>query len=475
LDCFGSRPALLDGIDRIISVSAAHFRAVEMGQMSLFGMHTGVSEEITLPLVTGEISRRELLSWEKDLIGLYVSDHPLSPVINELTQAVSHFSAQLSEVAANERVRVAGMIIRIRHHQSKAGKPMGFVAIEDLQGTIELVIFPSIWAKFSDLIVPDGIILVEGRADTSGAEPKVLVDSITTDFSMTVPLESASKNEKAPDKNRPSYSSDAAKPSANKSANQQNSKLVKQRFDETASQRIGKSVNQQANPSEDQKQNDPENAPATDISVEDDYPASAFEDMPEADDEMPPAPEPPPDWELYATPEPSLAVIAASMFAEGGSPQPAAESSETAQLASEAKQSDEAQLASNEPRAVMVEAILEPPNEIASEKPIDRPIVLPPYLVPPAVARGSEQVQMVTVVMRASGDKTRDVLRLRRIHGTVMSFPGNDRFAFHVFERNRGYLLEFPNFTTGICADLIAKLQLLVGSENVRVEPITFQ
>jgi hypothetical protein len=64
---------------------------------------------------------------------------------------------------------------------------------------------------------------------------------------------------------------------------------------------------------------------------------------------------------------------------------------------------------------------------------------------------------------------------MRRIYGIVSSYPGNDRFAFHVFERSRGYLIEFPNFTTGWCPELIQKLNFLVGSENVRVEPITFQ
>lgn len=96
------------------------------------------------------------------------------------------------------------------------------------------------------------------------------------------------------------------------------------------------------------------------------------------------------------------------------------------------------------------------------------------YLVSPIRPEGGGSIYMITVVLRASGDKTRDVLRLRRIHGTIMSFPGNDRFAFHVFERGRGYLVEFPNFTTGMCNDLVSKLRMLVGTDNVRVEPITF-
>ena len=82
---------------------------------------------------------------------------------------------------------------------------------------------------------------------------------------------------------------------------------------------------------------------------------------------------------------------------------------------------------------------------------------------------------MLTVVLRSTGDKTRDVLRLRRIHGIISSYPGNDRFAFHVFERGRGYLLEFPNDSAGINPELVQRLSSLIGSENVRIEPITFQ
>jgi hypothetical protein len=90
------------------------------------------------------------------------------------------------------------------------------------------------------------------------------------------------------------------------------------------------------------------------------------------------------------------------------------------------------------------------------------------YLAPEATSDG--EVKIVTVVLNASGDKARDVLRLRRVHGMASSYPGRDRFAFHVFERNRGYLIEFPNFTTGACQELVDRLRFLVGQENVRVE-----
>ena len=65
---------------------------------------------------------------------------------------------------------------------------------------------------------------------------------------------------------------------------------------------------------------------------------------------------------------------------------------------------------------------------------------------------------MLTAVLRSTGDKTRDVLRIRRIHGLVAATPGNDRFAIHVFERGRGYLMEFPNITVGLTKEIIEKL-----------------
>jgi hypothetical protein len=64
----------------------------------------------------------------------------------------------------------------------------------------------------------------------------------------------------------------------------------------------------------------------------------------------------------------------------------------------------------------------------------------------------------------------RDILLMRRIHGTLISYPGSDRFAFLMVESGRNYMLEFPNLTTGVCDLLIEKLSILVGSENVKIE-----
>ncbi len=82
---------------------------------------------------------------------------------------------------------------------------------------------------------------------------------------------------------------------------------------------------------------------------------------------------------------------------------------------------------------------------------------------------------MLTVVMRSLGDKERDILRMRRIYGMLISDPGPDRFAFYVIERSRGYRLEFPSDTTDLSDALRQKLESLMGAENVIIEPITIQ
>ncbi|MGC8857024.1 MAG: DNA polymerase III subunit alpha, partial [Anaerolineae bacterium] len=162
LDRFGNRAALLAAIERIISISTSHFRAAQAGQLSLFGETTGVTETIALPETT-EIDRREMLNWERELIGLYISDHPLTPYQPTLVKLVTHFSGQLAEAAHEEKVRVAGLITSIRPYQTKTGKPMGFVTLEDIQGNIELVLFSRTWGKYAAQIAVGQIIIVEGK------------------------------------------------------------------------------------------------------------------------------------------------------------------------------------------------------------------------------------------------------------------------------------------------------------------------
>jgi hypothetical protein len=83
---------------------------------------------------------------------------------------------------------------------------------------------------------------------------------------------------------------------------------------------------------------------------------------------------------------------------------------------------------------------------------------------------GANGRQQVTIEIKASGDKQRDALRMRRIHGLLTSYPGEDRFVFVVHEGTKRYMLEFPSSSTGYCDELEKELVTLLGKESVRVE-----
>jgi len=184
LDQFGARASMLASVDRVVAISSNHFRAADAGQMSLFGTSTGVVEEIHLPEVK-DVEKREMLNWERELIGLYISDHPLNEYQATLAQIVSYFSGQLAEAAHEEKVRVAGLVTAVRPYTTKTGKAMGFVSAEDIQGNLELVLFPRTWDKYREQMTVGQIIIVEGKVDQSNPPSKILVEVIKTEIKVT--------------------------------------------------------------------------------------------------------------------------------------------------------------------------------------------------------------------------------------------------------------------------------------------------
>ena len=457
LDRFGPRPALLAALDSILSVNASNFRAADSGQLSLFGAHTGVTEDIHLPKIVAEVSRREMLNWERELIGLYVSDHPLSPVMEALTQAVTHFAGQLNDASHGEKVRVAGMVTRIRNHQTKNGQQMAFATIEDIQGNIELVIFPRTWEKVQSLVQFDNIILVDGKVDNpEGTESKVLVDAVSSDLKVITAAEPASSSPWQPNAKVASLPVRAgplpvqAGPlKVGKLSSQSNYKPTVQK--PAANQSAGL-----APPARPEQGTVPEPRQAAET------PSPAYS----ADEEenLPPQPDNfAPGWE-YSEVVPGGFVLEA--------PQPPANPLPVAPLPVSPLPVTEPAPAMVEAPGAVIEALQESP---ASEPhiPIVQLVPKVPYILPPTFAVESDGSHMITVVMRSCGDKVRDNLRLRKAFGMLFSYPGNDRFAFLMYERNRGFRVEFPNFTTGLCPELIARLSELVGAENVLVETIT--
>ncbi len=433
LDAFGSRPALLAGLDLITSISGSHFRAADMGQMSLFGAHTGITEEIMLPKVPSEVSRREILNWEKELIGLYVSDHPLSPVIDLLTEAVTHFSGQLAEAAHEEKVRVAGLVTRIRPHQTKTGKMMGFVTLEDLQGNIELVVFPRTWEQYTEAFEVDRVLMIDGKVDAQSGDPKVLVDVVSTELKRVVAADAnGAPRPPAANENRPAPKA-PPRPAAR-----------------------------------------PLPGPARRVSEP--PPPDNWGDGPPPPDAFPP------DWRAQE-------VVPGGFVLEGQNlPSVQAPKADPPVEPAPAETEDVVTQPDVELPSVVVTPLIEATTSAApalqaiepAKAVLPEPPPLPeradlPYILSSAASYAGEDLHMITVVLRPGPDKVRDNLRLRQAYGILISYPGHDRFALQIFERGRGYRVEFPNFTTGLCPELMARLQGLVGGDSILVEPLTIQ
>jgi DNA polymerase-3 subunit alpha len=443
---FGPRLALLQIIEQLVATSATHFKAAEAGQMTMFGTGSGMEAKIGVPEIKDDVDRKDVLRWEKELIGLYVSDHPLNAYMEQIRQTVSHSSAELREAANRMPVRVAGIINRMRTFTTKTGKPMAFATIEDILGNIELVIFPRSWQKHRDLIEVDNVILVEGTVDADSGDPKILVDKISTEFKFYTSVD---------------------EPQALEAANVVKKGKLVTRGEETPEQSpmlqqapvepidpepvSASSPAQKSNPAVEPNDGDDIPAPPeepVDWHMLDEVPADLDDSEPLLPD-SPPAPEDKPAVVVEeALPEPEDQILSGD---NGDSP---------------AVQQDQEKNSTGHNGKSELETKL--PAASVSENG-------PAYLVAPPDPEPGEDgdSRMLTITLQANGDKLRDVLKIQRIHGTIISYPGHDRFVLYLFEGERSFLIEFPNNTTRICDELLARLYEFVPPENVLIEALT--
>lgn len=178
LDQFGSRYALLRAIDTMVNASASHFKAVEMGQMLLFG---GSGESVTSVQLGSSDSPNptEQLEWEKELLGLYVSDNPVSAYMSLLTDKITHLSSDLADLELDAPVKVGGVVKKVRQMLTRTNKNMAFVTLEDNIGEIELVVFPRVWESYRGDLETGAVLLVQGKADPREQGTTVKADRVT--------------------------------------------------------------------------------------------------------------------------------------------------------------------------------------------------------------------------------------------------------------------------------------------------------
>jgi DNA polymerase-3 subunit alpha len=183
MDSLGARRSqLLKVYEAILGEIQKERRQSAKDQISLFDM---VDESLTndvLPDVP-EFPQSELLAMEKEMLGLYLSGHPLREYEKELAETVTIQSKDLYEdggLKDNLPVVVGGIVTGIKTKATKGDKLMAFVTLEDLTGSVEIIVFPSIYEKYQNLLLPDFKIILKGKINFKEDEtPKIIAEEIT--------------------------------------------------------------------------------------------------------------------------------------------------------------------------------------------------------------------------------------------------------------------------------------------------------
>ena len=176
----GTAGALLAGLDGALEAGQRHQRDVAAGQSTMFDLLAPASADGSIDFLDGgeEIPRRERLRWEKELIGLYLSEHPLGDIADHLPDYVTAYTGDLAEEAEAAKVTLGGILISSRRVVTRAGSTMLVATLEDLQGSVEVVVFPKVFEQTAQSWADDSIVLITGRIDRRDDSPQILCEAV---------------------------------------------------------------------------------------------------------------------------------------------------------------------------------------------------------------------------------------------------------------------------------------------------------
>jgi DNA polymerase-3 subunit alpha len=184
-----TRRGLLEGYESVAWPILGERRAEAAGQFSLFGGGQGPGHEIDESVLRAEeFEKGPLLLHEKQMLGQFVTDHPLLEVRDRLEAQTDRQIVDLPSLGDGDVVRIGGIVTSAVRRFSRKGEPYVVFRLEDLAGGVQIVGFPSVYEQASDLIAPDRIVLVRGRIDLRGRELQVVAADVRElDASAAVP------------------------------------------------------------------------------------------------------------------------------------------------------------------------------------------------------------------------------------------------------------------------------------------------
>lgn len=190
LDCFGAHRAQLTAVlDKAFQVGASAQKDKASGQKSLFGGGDDEPDDeedatIDLPDVP-QWEERHMLNCEKEVLGFYLTSHPLAMYVDQLRQYSSHTTATLEGTKDRDRVSMGGMIASVKPSHVKnprdPNSPTKYVMfdLEDTEGAIRSILWPTDYVTHGHAVIPDAVVVVQGRLDYRGGdEPNLIIDKV---------------------------------------------------------------------------------------------------------------------------------------------------------------------------------------------------------------------------------------------------------------------------------------------------------
>ena len=178
LDAFEERGKLLSNIEKLLTYSR-EINQSSKAQESLFGGLAANNDPSSIALDSVEpATQSEKLSWEKELLGLYVSGHPLDK-FRDIFEKRENTIQKTKEVMKEGMVTVVGGIVEeYKQILTKKGDKMAFFTLTDFTGSIEAVVFPKVYEKFHDKITQESCIAIKGRVSKRNGDTSILVEGI---------------------------------------------------------------------------------------------------------------------------------------------------------------------------------------------------------------------------------------------------------------------------------------------------------
>jgi DNA polymerase-3 subunit alpha len=188
LDDLGERGRLMFNLDRLVAYGTRAARDAASGQVSLFGQEDAAAVEPQLEFQS-EGDQAAWLKWEKEMIGAYLSHHPLEHAVDRLTRLGVTALTEIDAESDGQTVTVGGILSGVRPFITRKGDTMATATLNDLDGNIDLLFYTRIYRRSQEHISEDKLVVITGAVTVSDGRPEVRVESV-------LPLDSSELDER---------------------------------------------------------------------------------------------------------------------------------------------------------------------------------------------------------------------------------------------------------------------------------------